>query len=210
MQKIKWLFFDMGGTLVDETLSYIRWFENAAELSCGMLTAEQIEKEYCAGMREGMPTVSGQLKACGVEGVDTSLLYPSELDRPYPEAESVLKKLSVSYRLGIIANQNAGSEERLRTYGLLHYFDIITASAESGLKKPDPRIFMLALREAGCSACEAVMIGDRVDNDIRPAKALNFTTVRILQGYGALQPSEVPEDMPDFTITSLQQLLDIF
>lgn len=110
MQKIKWLFFDMGGTLVDETLSYIRWFENAAELSCGMLTAEQIEKEYCAGMREGMPTVSGQLKACGVEGVDTSLLYPSELDRPYPEAESVLKKLSVSYP----ARHHSQSECRLR------------------------------------------------------------------------------------------------
>ena len=210
MPQIKWLFFDMGSTLIDETLSCERWFQNAAALSGGALTAREIEKEYRAGMRRGEPTVAGQLKACGLYDIDSSRLYPSELDRPYPEAKEVLDKLCEGYKLGIIANQNAGAQQRLEQYGLLRYFGVIAASAEAGLKKPDPRIFTLALRQAGCKPGEAAMIGDRLDNDIFPAKALGFTTVRILQGYGSLQIPKSRDFEPDYTAASLAQLLDIF
>lgn len=210
MPQIKWLFFDMGSTLIDETLSCERWFQNAAALSGGALTAREIEKEYRAGMRRGKPTVAGQLKACGLYDIDSSRLYPSELDRPYPEAKEVLDKLCEGYKLGIIANQNAGARQRLEQYGLLRYFGVIAASAEAGLKKPDPRIFTLALRQAGCKPGEAAMIGDRLDNDIFPAKALGFTTVRILQGYGSLQIPKSRDFEPDYTAASLTQLLDIF
>lgn len=210
MPQVKRLFFDMGSTLIDETLSFERWFQNAAALSGGALSACEIEKEYRAGMIRGEPTVAGQLKACGLYDIDSSALYPSELDRPYPEAKEVLDKLYGCYKLGIIANQKAGAELRLEQYGLLRYFDVIAASAEAGLKKPEPRLFKLALSQAGCEPGEAAMIGDRLDNDIFPAKALGFTTVRILQGYGSLQISKSPDFEPDYTVASLTQFLDIF
>lgn len=210
MNKVKWLFFDMGSTLIDETQSYIRWFQNASELTNRALSAEKIEKEYRAGMIRGNPTIAGQLKAFGYTGQDTSQLYPSELDVSYPEAKKVLEQLSQSYSLGIIANQNIGSESRLEKYGLRRYFNIIAASAEAGFKKPEPEIFTLALTQAGCEAKNAAMIGDRLDNDIFPAKKLGFTTVRILQGYGRFQIPKSPEYEPDYTIKSLTQLLDIF
>lgn len=50
MNKINWLFFDMGSTLIDETQSYMGWFRNASQLIGGALSAHEIEREYCAGM----------------------------------------------------------------------------------------------------------------------------------------------------------------
>ena len=210
MDKINWLFFDMGSTLIDETQSYMGWFRSASQLIGGALSAEEIEKAYCAGMIKGNPTIAGQLNAYGFTGNSTNHLYPSELDIPYPEAEKVLDQLFRTYKLGIIANQNAGSELRLKQYCLRQYFDVIVASAEAGVKKPDPRIFRLALEQANCEPEQAAMIGDRLDNDIFPANALGFTTVRILQGYGRLQVPKSAEYEPDFTVDTLMQLLNIF
>lgn len=210
MDKINWLFFDMGSTLIDETQSYIGWFHNASQLIGGALSAHEIEKEYCAGMVKGSPTIAGQLKAYGFTGSSTSHLYPSEWDTPYPETDEVLGQLYRTYKLGIIANQNAGSELRLKQYGLRKYFEVIVASAEAGVKKPNPRIFTLALEKANCEPEKAAMIGDRLDNDIFPANVLGFTTVRILQGYGRLQVPKSSEYEPNFTVNTLMQLLNIF
>jgi FMN phosphatase YigB (HAD superfamily) len=38
------------------------------------------------------------------------------------------------------------------------------------------------LKRAGCAPSEAVMIGDRIDDDIRPARSLGWKTIRVTQG----------------------------
>ena len=68
----------------------------------------------------------------------------------YPEAEECLRKLSEKYKIGIIANQIFGSEERLEKIGLLKYINLVVASAEEGVTKPDLRIFEIALSKADC------------------------------------------------------------
>ena len=201
-----WLFFDMGSTLIDETDSYKRWFSNAAQLTGGALTADDIEREYCAGMARYAPTISGQLRPYGYTGNSTADLYPSELDKPYPGAQSVLEQLSKLYKLGIIANQVPGAKDRLTHYGLWSYFTIVLASAEVGISKPDPRIFTLALRQANCSPEQAVMIGDRPDNDIYPAKKLGMRTIRIKQGLAAYQEPRTKEYEADVSVESLEEV----
>ena len=52
------------------------------------------------------------------------------------------------------------------------------------------------------------MIGDRIDNDIAPAKSLGINTVWIRQGYGGLQSPEKYGCIPDFIVNSLHELLD--
>jgi FMN phosphatase YigB (HAD superfamily) len=41
------------------------------------------------------------------------------------------------------------------------------------------------LERAGCALSEAVMIGDRLDNDIRPARLRGWKTIRVAQGFAA-------------------------
>ena len=205
-ESVTWLFFDMGSTLIDETDSYKGWFTNAAQLTGGALSADDIEKEYCAGMARYAPTISGQLRPYGYTGNSTSDLYPSELDKPYPEARSVLERLSGRYHLGVIANQVPGSEARLERYGLRQYLSVILASAEAGISKPDPRIFTLALRQADCEPQQAVMIGDRLDNDIFPAKKLGMRTIRVKQGFAAYQEPRTDEYEADVSVESLEEV----
>ncbi|MBR4040277.1 MAG: HAD-IA family hydrolase, partial [Clostridia bacterium] len=57
------------------------------------------------------------------------------------------------------------------------YIDIVVASAEEGVAKPDKRIFEIALERADCKRSEAAMIGDRLDNDIVPANELGMYTI---------------------------------
>lgn len=121
-----------------------------------------------------------------------------------------MKQLHQSYKIGIIANQYLGTTERLKQYGLLPYIDLVVSSEEEGVKKPDLRIFRLALQRAGCSAEESYMIGDRLDNDIVPAKALGMKTIRILQGFGQYATVCFEEERPDHTIGSLNELIDMF
>jgi len=208
-ENVKWLFFDMGSTLIDETDSYKRWFSDAARLSGGALSADDIEKEYCAGMARYAPTISGQLRPYGYTGNSTSDLYPAELDKPYPGAQFVLERLSGHYQLGIIANQVPGSKARLESYGLRRYFSIVLASAEVGVSKPDPRIFTLALRQAGCSPDQAVMLGDRPDNDIYPAKKLGMRTIRVKQGFAACQEPRSNEYEADLTVGTLEEVVRV-
>ena len=84
------------------------------------------------------------------------------------------------------------------------------ASAEEGVSKPDPRIFEIALERAGCKVENAVMIGDRIDNDVVPAKKMGMKTVWIRQGGGGLWQLQGPEQQPDFTVDNLGELVKIF
>ena len=127
-----------------------------------------------------------------------------QLDRHAPLECGV--GLSEKYQIGVIANQSAGTEARLNQYGLDPFISLCFSSAEIGLTKPDPALFKMALDQAGCEPCEAVMVGDRIDNDLRPAKSLGWKTVRVLQGIARTQTPREPLEEADFTIGNLTEL----
>lgn len=206
---IKWIFFDMGSTLIEDTQSYHQWFTMASNKINGALSPSDIAREYSAGMARYKPTLTKQLEPYGFSGNATDF-YPTELDRPYLDSYSVLDYLYGKYNLGVIANQNEGAERRLQEYGLRKYFDVIIASYEVGLNKPDLRIFKLALKQANCLPNEAIMIGDRPDNDIYPAKKLGMRTIRIKQGYASSQEPKSAEYAADATVDNLKELLEVF
>ena len=89
------------------------------------------------------------------------------------------------------------------------YFPVIASSAELGSAKPDPAIFRWALEQAGCRPENAVMVGDRLDNDIRPAKKLGMKTIRIRKGLAIYMKPSCEAEVPDFTVDNLSQILSI-
>ena len=68
------------------------------------------------------------------------------------------------------------------------------------------RIFEIALSKADCKAEEAVMVGDRLDNDIVPANKIGMKTVWIKQGFGGLAVPMAQDEQPNFTISNLSEL----
>ena len=210
MKNIKWLFFDIGGTLADETESLRRRARLTAQMQTSLghpCTQEELENAMRTSASMGRSYFSG---ACELLGLSGMVPYDAIGERLYPDAPFVLETLSKKYKLGIIANQPMGTENRLSAYGIRSYFSVILSSEEEGISKPNPEFFRRALLRSGCLPEEAFMIGDRTDNDIAPAKALGMHTVRIRQGLGGLMPVTEDSVRADFTVDSLTELLEIF
>lgn len=83
------------------------------------------------------------------------------------------------------------------------------ASAEEGVAKPDGRIFEIALERSRCKPEQAVMIGDRIDNDIVPAKLMGMRTIWIKQGFGQYGNIRQEMEKPDFIVSNLSELCNI-
>lgn len=219
MKNISWVFFDMGGTLIDESAQVLHI---VSEIRYGFYEFGLYyspEKIYRLLIKGSKNFISNSEKAAiralseneeQYESVLPAAHYHHELEYLFPEVESLLETLSKKYRLGIIGNQDLGGEERLKGHGIHHFFSVFALSAELGVKKPDPRIFELALQMADCKAENAAFVGDRLDNDIYPAKALGFTTVRVLQGYASHQRAPSKEYEPDFTVESISDISKLF
>ena len=84
-----------------------------------------------------------------------------------PHSIEVLEYLKGKYRLHIITNGFREVQHRkLHNSRLTPYFIEVIDSERAGVKKPDPKIFELALEVAEVSAERALMIGDSLEADI--------------------------------------------
>jgi HAD superfamily hydrolase (TIGR01662 family) len=200
----KWIFFDMGSTLVDETEAYDHRVHD-------MITGTNISfKEFddvrIALARQGLDGNSAAIKHFGL----TKTPWHSEDEVPYPDTLDTLRQLfQKGYRLGIIANQVAGASNRLSNWGLREYFDVVVTSAEAGIAKPEKAIFELAFTLAGCKPEESMMVGDRLDNDIHPAQAMGMKTVWIRHGLAQHQNPSLGHELADYQIEQLRELIEI-
>lgn len=203
-RKIKWVFFDMGATLIDETQA---WRHRTRDMLAGTgISFEQFHEKRIAFARQNL---NGDAEAIRFFGL-AKTPWPQEDEVPYPQAEAILAYLrDRGYGIGVIANQSPGSVERLRGWGLLSYIDVVAASAELGVAKPDRAIFDRALEMAHCTAQEAVMIGDRLDNDVAPAKRLGMAAIWIRQGLAVYQDPQWAEGRADAVVRHLMELKEI-
>ncbi len=87
--------------------------------------------------------------------------------------------------------------------------ELTSLSSELGVPKADPQIFEKPLAMAGCTASQAVMIGDRLDNDIIPAKRFGMQTIWIRQGTAAYQSKELGDGYADYVIDNLSELKEL-
>ena len=204
MDGVKWLFFDIGSTLVDETKVYDDIFQKIAV--AGGVSVEEVKTRAIGFYKQNKRGHREVIRLLGVDYPEWSPLY----EELYPDTMECLRILKKKYKLRIIANQIPGVEKRLDGMGIRRYFDVIVSSAEEGVAKPDPRIFNIALIRAGCTPEQAVMIGDRIDNDIVPAKQMGMKTVWIRQGVGRYWNIQGDSETPGYEVNSLSELLSIF
>lgn len=201
---IEWIFFDVGSTLIDETEAYNH---RVREVTAGTdITVEQFNEKRIYFSKQNL---KGDLEAIKFFGLEKTPWHKED-EVPYPDAEPTLKYLyNKGYKIGIIANQSLGTAERLANWGLLKYIRVVASSAEMGVEKPDEKIFIRAFDMADCHAENAVMIGDRLDNDIYPAKKLGMKTIWIRQDMAVYQKPESEEYKADITVNSLSELMEI-
>ena len=204
MNNIKWIFYDIGSTLIDETECYNHRIRDA--IAGTDITFEEFNEKRIFFAKQNL---KGDIEALKFFGL-TKTPWHFEDESPYEEAEAVLNALCErGYSIGVIANQAPGTEKRLENWGLMKYIKLVTASAEEGVAKPDSEIFLRALNRADCLPENAVMIGDRIDNDIEPAKKLGMKTIWVRQGFSIYQQPENDIQTADHIVDSLRDILEI-
>lgn len=199
---IKWLFFDVGSTLMDEHISYEHRFKDIANLA-----NIEYEKIYSTAISLYKQNKKGDLEIAKKLGIDLPYWHDED-EVLYENTDKCLKLLNDKYKIGIIANQELGTKNRLEKHGILQYIDLVIASAEEGVSKPDKQIFKIALERSECESNQAVMIGDRIDNDIVPAKLLGMHTIWIKQGFGQYWNITSEEEKPDYVINDISEICD--
>ncbi|MER3407425.1 MAG: hypothetical protein C4292_01005 [Nitrososphaera sp.] len=217
---ISFVFFDLGQTLVSEW-DFIAHFDakflevlNGYGARIDMRNYRAVRDDIIRDRRIGHGSVKELIiQVCNVvlpQGygpVIARRIEPEikkgrkELFRLADGAQEVLELLSKKYELGIIANQSDDILELLRGYE--RYFKVTTISGVAGLKKPDPRIFQLALKEAGREPGECIMVGDRLDTDICPANKLDMAAIRVTDSLFALQQPMEECERADETVERL-------
>lgn len=143
------------------------------------------------------------------EVVERMSLRDAKLEK-LPYVDRVLNKLTEKYKLGLITNTTTSREEdvrcALRRIGIEKYFDVVLTSVDANSRKPDEKIFQIALSAIGVNPEEAIMVGNRISSDILGGNEMGMRT--ILFRWNERYPERVnsPQERPTRIIKSLKDL----
>lgn len=146
------------------------------------------------------PAVQELLQFYGTEYVKNAMLME--------HASEVIRHVKQKgYLTGLITNGKTSIQYgKIDQLGIRIEFDCIVVSEEAGVKKPDPRIFEIALNKLGVMAGECLFVGDHPANDIGGASTAGMHTVWLKVN----QPwNDQVEARPLHTIEKLNALIDL-
>ena len=132
-----------------------------------------------------------------------ALLASPELDRG---AASTLETLATrGLAIGVVSNVMRTPGSVLRQIfdrsGLLASMKVLTFSDECGIRKPDPEIFRLTLRQVGVAPEDAVHVGDDPILDVEGARAAGMAVIQLAPGGRATAPVK-----PDAVVSELREV----
>lgn len=229
-QKYKHIFFDLDRTLWDfdaaAEVAFERIYEKYHLKSLGIPSAhefhevyhplneqlwmlyreDKITKDYLNRTRFMQPLAHyGIHDTALADHLSEDYVYWSpRIVRLVPGTMELLDYLKPKYHLHLITN---GFQEvqhtKLSGSGLEPYFETLTVSEEVGVKKPNPEIFLYALRKANASPAESLMIGDEMAVDIDGARAAGIDQIF----YNA--SGKTVEGERTFEVKSLKEIMGI-
>ena len=229
-QKYKHIFFDLDRTLWDfdaaAEVAFERIYEKYHLKSLGIPSAhefhevyhplneqlwvlyreDKITKDYLNRTRFMQPLAHyGIHDTALADHLSEDYVYWSpRIVRLVPGTMELLDYLKPKHHLHLITN---GFQEvqhtKLSGSDLEPYFETLTVSEEVGVKKPNPEIFLYALRKANASPAESLMIGDEMAVDIDGARAAGIDTI-LFNPKG-----ETIEGERTFEVKSLKEIMGI-
>jgi FMN phosphatase YigB (HAD superfamily) len=179
--------FDVGETLVDETRMWTDWADWLGVPRLTFLAALGAVIARGGDHRDVFPLVRPgiDLDAEWRRRVEAGRAAPLGSSDFYPDAEPCLGALHrAGYRLGIVGNQPATTDAVLQ--GVAVPLEIAASSETWGIAKPDAAFFERIAEELGLEPAAIAYVGDRVDNDVRPAAAAGMMAVFVRRGPWAL------------------------
>lgn len=231
MPEIHAVLFDVYGTLVDiktdetrddvfESLSrfleYRRLFISGQELK--ELYFDQIHQQF-ARSRERHPEIDvtrafehvmrdhGGTSNRFLAMIATQLYRSLSRERMglYEDTFWTLNEFRKQYRLGIVSDaQRLFCNPELRSLRIENFFDAIVISSDYGFRKPDPRLFQIALAVLDVPPSRAAYIGNNYETDFLGAKAAGLAVAGLIRQTDEHKRSYGEDAQPDFIADDLR------
>ncbi len=185
LQMIKAAMFDLDGTLLDRDESVKLFIEeqyNRFPQLKGYVTKNMYIKRFIELDNRGYVwkdkvyhQIANEFSLPEPSWEDLFADYINEFKNhclPFPHLIEMLEDLKRNnFKLGIISNGFGQFQiDNINALGINEYFDVILISEWEGIKKPDPRIFNVALKQLQVSPNEAIFVGDHPKNDVKAAQ----------------------------------------
>jgi HAD superfamily hydrolase (TIGR01549 family) len=207
---IRAVVFDVGECLVNETREYGTWADwlgvprHTFHAMFGAVVAQG--RDYRETFQEFSPgfdlyeerekrAAAGKPETFGEEDL-------------YADVRPALAELRANRLwLGIAGNQTVRAGRILREL-FSEDVDLVGTSDDWGANKPDPEFFKRVADAVPFDADEILYVGDRCDNDIRPAREAGMPTALVRRGPWATIQWNSPEanELPTFRVDSLLEL----
>ncbi len=220
MASLEAILWDVGGPILDEDEMYVTWERGIFETFRTHFDRTITDAEFADAKEwaiQSYAPYSFRAMLYQLCNRDEDLL--SKVERAFwpsvpshsaiinPGIKELLVDLSAKVPMAIVANQLKGLPERLQSLGLDKCFRHVISAGEYGLYKPDLRVFQHALEKLNVAPHSALMVGDRLDNDVVPAKLLGIKTLFLNCGWYENQKVRLPNEQPDYTVRSVPEMI---
>ncbi|MGV9451134.1 HAD family hydrolase [Streptomyces sp. NPDC003635] len=203
--------FDVGECLMDETREYATWADwlgvprHTFHAMFGTVIAQGRDyRETFQEFRPGFDLCLEREKRAAAGQAETF----GETDL-YADVRPALTELrATGLWLGIAGNQTVNAGRILRQL-FSHDVDLIGTSDDWGAGKPSPEFFKRVAAAVPFEVDEILYVGDRCDNDIRPAREAGMRTALVHRGPWATIQWHSPEamELPSFQADDLRELV---
>ena len=209
--RIQAVVLDVGETIVDETRPWGEWADwlgiprlTMFAVLGGMIARGEEHRRATELLRPGVDLTAESARRRTTMG--TSWMQAGDL---YPDAIPALRaRRAAGYRVGVAGNQPIETEQVIADLGVP--LDLVASSAGLGVSKPDPAFFARIAEALELEPTAIAYVGDRVDNDVRPAAAAGMRAIFIRRGpWALLQASDGPPPEAAATIDSLLELPEV-
>ena len=119
-------------------------------------------------------------------GIETAKMFRTASLRKleaYPKSMRLLEKYKDVPKCIVSNAQRVFTEQELRFLGMYDRFNFVIISSDHRIKKPDTRLFKMALEGLGLQPWEVLSIGDTPENDIYPPQSLGMNAMNIRDAW---------------------------
>jgi HAD superfamily hydrolase (TIGR01549 family) len=206
--------FDIGETLINETRIWSRWADRLGVprltfmgVLGGVAAQGRSHREVFEFFRPGFQ-LQAELERWKEDEPD-SPRENFDANDIYPDVRPTLRRLrEMGKRIVIAGNQPPQARAALEAMEL--GADEILISADLGFEKPSRGFFEKVAEAAGAKPAEVLYIGDRVDNDVLPARSLGMMAVLIRRGPWGYLHAEWPQAaQADGVVDTLLEIPDL-
>jgi putative hydrolase of the HAD superfamily len=201
---IKAVFWDFGGVILDSPFDAFNGYELARGLPADFIRtvntrdpdtnawARFERRELTAAEFDVLFADESEVHGHRVAGADVIAMLSGAVR---PEMVTALDGVIAAGYITACLTNNVESDARPEVAEVLARFDHVIESSKVGLRKPEVAFYELACRTAGVDPADVVFLDDLGIN-LKPAKAMGMTTIKVLSPEQAIADLEAVLDLP--------------